>query len=110
MSCDSRIDHGGVGATCNPVIAHTVLKSRLAEWRPRIASVIAAAMPMATEDDIGWAAVEDLSIDAAALLIAGFTSTTAGTAACRSRPIRACFATADGHRRTGDGSMRSRRT
>ena len=32
------IDQGGVGATCNPVIAHTVLKSRMAEWRPRIAA------------------------------------------------------------------------
>ncbi len=36
------IDQGGVGATCNPVIAHTVLKARMAEWRPRIAALIAA--------------------------------------------------------------------
>ena len=35
------IEHGAVGATCNPVIAHTVLKARLAEWRPRIAALIA---------------------------------------------------------------------
>lgn len=67
------IEQGGIGATCNPVIAHTVLKSRLAEWRPRIASLI-EALPGATEDDIGWAAVEALSIDAAALLRPAFAA------------------------------------
>ena len=36
------IDQGGVGATCNPVIAHTVLKSRMAEWRPRIAALLSS--------------------------------------------------------------------
>lgn len=66
------IDQGGVGATCNPVIAHTVLKSRMSEWRPRMAALI-QQRPMATEDDIGWAAVEALSIDAAALLMPAFT-------------------------------------
>jgi len=67
------IDQGGVGATCNPVIAHTVLKARMAEWRPRIAALI-QQRPLATEDDIAWAAVEALSIDAAALLIPAFTA------------------------------------
>jgi transaldolase len=61
------IDHGAVGATCNPVIAHTILKTRLAEWTPRIAAT-AAKMPTATEDEIGWAVVEQMSTDAAALL------------------------------------------
>jgi len=65
------IEQGGVGATCNPVIAHTVLKARLDEWRPRIAAMI-AGRPSATEDEIGWAAVERLSIDAAALLMPAF--------------------------------------
>src|SRR5690349_2840455 len=65
------IEQGGVGATCNPVIAHTVLKARLEEWRPRIEAMI-AKRPTATEDDIGWAAVEALSIDAAALLMPAF--------------------------------------
>ena len=50
------IEQGGVGATCNPVIAHTVLKTRTAEWRPRIAALI-GEMPRATVDQIGWAAV-----------------------------------------------------
>ena len=65
------IEQGGVGATCNPVIAHTVLKSRISEWRPRIAAMI-EARPAASEDDIAWAAVEALSIDAAALLKPAF--------------------------------------
>jgi transaldolase len=63
------IEHGAVGATCNPVIAHTVLKSRMPEWRPRIASLI---REMSTEDEIAWAAVERLSVEAAALLVPAF--------------------------------------
>lgn len=65
------IDQGGVGATCNPVIAHTVLKARIGEWRPRIAQAI-ERRPTASEDDIGWAAVEALSKDAAAVLRPAF--------------------------------------
>jgi transaldolase len=65
------IEHGAVGATCNPVIAHTVLKTRLAEWRSRIRQLI-ESHPTATEDEIGWAAVEQLSTDAAALLVPAF--------------------------------------
>jgi transaldolase len=65
------LDQGGVGATCNPVIAHTVLKTRLAEWRPRIAALMRERQT-ATEDDIAWAAVEALSVDAAALLLPAF--------------------------------------
>jgi transaldolase len=67
------IDHGGVGATCNPVIAHTVLKSNLGEWRPRIAALM-RERPTATEDELGWAAVERLSMDAAALLRPAFAA------------------------------------
>ena len=63
------IEHGAVGATCNPVIAHTVLKSRMPEWRPRIAALI---REMSTEDEIAWAAVERLSMDAATLLLPAF--------------------------------------
>ena len=65
------LEHGAVGATCNPVIAHGVLKARLAEWRPRIAALI-ASRPTASEEEIGWAAVEQLSIDAAQLLMPAF--------------------------------------
>lgn len=65
------ISHGAVGATCNPVIAHGILKRRQAEWRPRLAA-LATAMPTATEDAIGWRAVEQLSADTAALLRPAF--------------------------------------
>lgn len=65
------IDQGAIGATCNPVIAHTVIKARLAEWRPRIATLV-RERSLATEDEIAWAAVERLSIDAAALLRPAF--------------------------------------
>lgn len=65
------IDQGAVGATCNPVIAHTVIKSRLPAWQPRIAQFI-DEWPRATEDEIAWLAVEALSIDAAALLRPAF--------------------------------------
>ena len=65
------LEHGAVGATCNPVIAHTVVKTRLAEWRPRIEELV-RRMPTATEDEIAWRTVEQLSIDAAALLRPAF--------------------------------------
>ena len=34
------IDNGAVGATCNPVIAVTILKKHITEWRPRIQSLL----------------------------------------------------------------------
>lgn len=61
------ISFGGVGATCNPVIAYTCIKSRMDVWRPRI-EAIADANPTWGEAQIGWQAVKDLSIEAAALL------------------------------------------
>src|SRR5213082_2908825 len=61
------IEHGAVGATCNPVIAVTILKKEMASWRPRIESLI-RERPAATEDQIGWRLVEELSVRAAALL------------------------------------------
>jgi transaldolase len=61
------IEHGAVGATCNPVIVLDVLKKSMDVWRPRIAQLI-ADMPTASEDEIAWKLVELLSIDAAKLL------------------------------------------
>jgi len=61
------MEHGAVGATCNPVIAVTVLKKEMATWRPRIESLL-REMPTATEDEIGWRLVEELSVRAAELL------------------------------------------
>src|ERR1700730_9348711 len=47
------IEHGGVGATCNPVIVLDVLKKEANLWNDRIRA-IAREMPTATEDEVGW--------------------------------------------------------
>ena len=59
--------HGAVGATCNPVIVVEVLKKEMHLWRERILQLV-AAMPTATEHDIAWRLVEEMSAKAAALL------------------------------------------
>jgi transaldolase len=65
------IDNGAVGATCNPVIALGILKKEIGAWRPRIQQLI-REMPRATEDQIGWKLVEELSVRAAKLLEPAF--------------------------------------
>lgn len=65
------IGWGAVGATCNPVIALTALKADRPTWAARIAEY-ASAHPTATEDEIGWAMVKRLSIEAAELLLPAF--------------------------------------
>jgi transaldolase len=67
------LDHGAVGATCNPVIALGIIKAHPAEWRPRIAA-LSQQHPSATEDQIAWAAVEWLSKEAAVLLEPAFAA------------------------------------
>ncbi|WP_028708055.1 transaldolase family protein [Propionicicella superfundia] len=61
------ISFGGVGATCNPVIAYTTISKHPDIWNPRIAA-IAAEHPEWGESRIGWQAVKDMSVEAAALL------------------------------------------
>ena len=58
---------GIVGATCNPVIALSALKADKENWVGRIKDY-AKSNPSATEDKIGWAMVEELSINAAKIL------------------------------------------
>lgn len=65
------IEHGAVGATCNPVIALTILKKHIDEWRPRIEALI-RELPGATEDQLGWKLVEEMSVRAAKLLDPAF--------------------------------------
>jgi transaldolase len=67
------IEHGAVGATCNPVIAVGILKKHIVEWRPRIEALL-AEMPGATEDQIGWKLVEEMSVKAAKLLEPAFAA------------------------------------
>jgi len=61
------IEHGAVGATCNPVIVLGVLKQELAVWKARIGALINEPPP-ATEDQIGWQLVREMSIQAAKVL------------------------------------------
>jgi len=59
--------NGTVGATCNPVIVLTVLKKEWSLWKDRIAQII-REMPAASDSQIAWRVVEEMSIKAALLL------------------------------------------
>jgi transaldolase len=61
------LEHGAVGATCNPVIVLGVLKKEMPAWAVRIRALI-AEMSVSTEDEIGWKLVEEVSANGAALL------------------------------------------
>lgn len=61
------IEHGATGATCNPVIVLGVLKKEMPQWKDRIHALI-AERPSATEDEIAWQLVREVSIKGAALL------------------------------------------
>lgn len=61
------IEHGGVGATCNPVIVVEVLKQEMPAWADRLRELI-RLHPAATEDAIAWRLVEEISVKAAGLL------------------------------------------
>ena len=61
------IEHGAVGATCNPVIVLGVLKKELPTWKARIRKLI-GELPTATEDEIAWRLVREISIRAARVL------------------------------------------
>ena len=65
------LEHGAVGATCNPVIVGEVLKKEMHLWKDRIHELI-KEMPFATEDQIAWKVVEEISIKAAELLLPVF--------------------------------------
>ena len=61
------IEHGAVGATCNPVIVLGVLKKDINAWRGRIQSLIREGATR-SEDEIAWQVVREMSAQAAALL------------------------------------------
>ena len=61
------IEHGAVGATCNPVIVLAVLKKEMALWKDRIRQLI-QEQPTATEEEIGWQIVREISAKSAQLL------------------------------------------
>lgn len=64
-------DNGAVGATCNPVIVLEVLKKEYHLWKDRIPALV-REMACATEDQVGWRLVEEVSVAAAELLLPVF--------------------------------------
>jgi len=61
------IEHGAVGATCNPVIVLGVLKKEMNLWKDRIYQLM-KERPTATEEEIGWQLVREISAKAAGVL------------------------------------------
>jgi len=61
------LEHGAVGATCNPVIVLDVLKQEMQIWRDRIVELI-RQLPTATEEEISWRLIEEISATRASLL------------------------------------------
>ncbi|MFL6353864.1 MAG: transaldolase family protein [Bryobacteraceae bacterium] len=62
------IEHGAVGATCNPVIVLEVLKKESHIWNDRIRELV-KEMPRATEEQIGWRLVAEISATRSQLLM-----------------------------------------
>ena len=65
------ISYGAVGATANPTIVADVWKSDPGHWRERVRA-LAAERGDATEIDLAWAIVEEMSLQAAPLLLPAF--------------------------------------
>ena len=68
------LEHGGVGATCNPVIVLDVLKKEARLWDDRIRA-LAEEMPTATEEQTAWKLVEEISASRSKLLLPIFDET-----------------------------------
>src|SRR5258706_1123857 len=65
------ISYGAVGATANPTIVTDVWKKEPGHWRERVRS-LAADRPTATEVDLAWLVVEEMSLRGAKLLERAF--------------------------------------
>ena len=65
------ISYGAVGATANPTIVSDVWKADPARWRGRVRE-LARERADATEIDLAWAVVEEMSLEAAPLLMPAF--------------------------------------
>lgn len=61
------VEHGAVGATCNPVIVLGVLKKEMSAWKDRINSLL-LERSTAGEEEIAWQLVKEISAKAANLL------------------------------------------
>jgi transaldolase len=67
------LSYGAVGATANPTIVVDVWKADPGHWRRRV-QTIAAERADATEIELAWAIVEEMSLRAAPLLLPAFES------------------------------------
>jgi transaldolase len=65
------IEHGAVGATANPTIVHDNWKKDPEHWGRRVRE-LADERPGATEVDLAWAVVEEMSQGGAELLLPAF--------------------------------------
>jgi transaldolase len=61
------VRNGAVGATSNPVIVSTAVKSDPGTWMP-VLDVLIQSMPEAGEDEVAWKLIETIGRRAAALL------------------------------------------
>src|ERR1700731_2320525 len=61
------IEHGAVGATCNPVIVVGILKKEMGVWKDRIRTLM-EERPAGTEGEISWQVVREISAKAASVL------------------------------------------
>jgi len=68
------IEHGGVGATTNPVIVGQVLEADLPGYKPVIKQLI-TENPNASEDEVAWLLNEKMAVDGAKLLYPIFKQT-----------------------------------
>jgi transaldolase len=68
------VSYGAVGATANPTIVADVWKAEPTYWRDRVRA-LAADRGDATEIDLAWAIVEEMSLRAAPLLLPAFEAT-----------------------------------
>src|SRR5215210_595796 len=65
------LEHGAVGATCNPVIAVDVVKQEWQFWKERIQE-LQQLHPTAGEGELAWRVIEDMSVLRASLLASIF--------------------------------------
>jgi transaldolase len=65
------ISFGAVGATANPTIVTDVWKQEPAHWRDRV-QTLARERATASESDLAWAVVDEMSVRAAPLLLPAF--------------------------------------
>ncbi len=75
-SCDVKeltyaVEHGATGATSNPTIVLTVLKSNLADWKDRIRQVI-RENPTWSEVEVAWKVYEEVGLRGSKVLLPVF--------------------------------------